>query len=109
MLLWQIAGVTGAAILIFLVAILFDIGCKYNVQLMFGAVRAGAEEPTFSLFPSKRHILLFLIVCLFIYCYLKHIKDVSLPVIVLLIIWVIYGYFLYSDSISEIEGKNIKS
>jgi len=88
-----------------LVGMLFDMGMKYRLQLTYSASHKGSSEwtPRFATTLSVRH--LFVLLMAFFIQYIHRIQkiDQSTGLIVLAVLFLIYGAFLLRDSIRDLR------
>ena len=88
-----------------MIALLFDSGFMYRIQLAAGPALSGDAEPRFGTKPAFRHILIFLMCCLGAYLFRKGVKEWSAGLITWFVILVVYGGFLVYDSLQDLKQR----
>ena len=89
----------------FVVGMLFDMGIKYRLQLTYSASHKGSLEwtPRFGTRISVRHFFVLLMAFFIQYIHRAQKIDQSTGLIVLAVLFFVYGAFLLRDSIRDLK------
>ena len=95
--------------LFLLLALAFDMGIKYRVQLMYSATHESAtRRPSYRIRFAGRHACLAIVVCWAAYLYqLRPITEITMGIVVLTVLSAVYCGLIVLDAIREMKSSSI--
>lgn len=92
-----------------IIALVFDMGIKYRVQLMWSATHPSTTRPaTFRIHLAARHVCLAVLVCWGAYLYqLRPITEITTGLVLFVVVVAIYGALVIRDAIREMRSSPI--
>lgn len=94
--------------LFLLLALAFDMGIKYRVQLMYSATHeSSTRRPSYPIRFAGRHAYLAIVACWAAYLYqLRPITEITMDILVLIVSSAVYCGLIIRDAIREMKSSS---